>query len=451
MKKQHTTILWALISIITVTPGYTQSISRALGELARLNTEKLHKGEFETTKKFEMRQEEIQKNIDSILIGNYSESVNIKFGRYDADSEILPIQLRLQGFDEVLQLIVPPAEAKAIKEYSPALMGHGEFWIEDNSKVFLNGQLSIIINGKRHLTRPGSVQARIFKTNPPLPKEVYNSRPYFNFLLLDNGDHVARYQINNRLIDLVDLSSGRIIQTFNQKCNKQTFSSSGLRLACFKGRYSNAGKVHIYDRDNSEAVWIFPWRNQGSYALAFSPDEKIIATSLGLWNIAEKTKIKGLSAGKYLDNIVFSPDGQLIAANYKSHLWMIDVKSGNLIFELDHAYVSAFSRSGDVFLEGRELRNSRTGDQIVTFEDGMPTFLSPDESLAASGYRTGGYKLGTKIWNAKTGKLLRTIQGYRAYGFLPSGLLLVADEYEIGTADYLRLSKFQIVNMAQNQ
>jgi WD40 repeat protein len=145
------------------------------------------------------------------------------------------------------------------------------------------------------------------------------------------------------------------------------------------------------------------------YALAFSPDGSIIATtdgySLYMWDIENEE----LLFTTYLvdmhtigsDSLVFSPNGELVAVS-TGDVFIIDIESGQM----------TFSNVSDTFSRSDELVTavdfSPDGSRLVTAHDG---FIS--------------------IWDVTNGEKVKTIQGHEdkkinAIAFTPDGNRIVS-------------------------
>ncbi|MBW4464529.1 MAG: WD40 repeat domain-containing protein [Pegethrix bostrychoides GSE-TBD4-15B] len=218
-------------------------------------------------------------------------------------------------------------------------------------------------------------------------------------------------------------------------------------------------------------------------AVAFSPDGKLLATGdvnheIQLWQVSDGKPLLTYALHEgWIWSVAFSPDGRLLAgsANRAVHLW--DVQSGALVQSFggysDRVFSVAFSPDGHLLATGSEDRlvriwDLRTGKRLhqlsghtdevrsVAFAGNHPLLklasasydgtvrlwdaasgtclqvlsgdsgwlwsvaFSPDGQTLASGGASGQLKL----WQVKTGRVLRTLnaqQQIRTVAFSPDG------------------------------
>ncbi|MEO0728019.1 MAG: NB-ARC domain-containing protein [Bacteroidota bacterium] len=133
---------------------------------------------------------------------------------------------------------------------------------------------------------------------------------------------------------------------------------------------------------------IFAQVSESIYAIAFSPDNKFIATgdSLGaihLWDIKNgNQKFSWQGHNAWIWSVSFSPDGQTIASSCIDktvRLW--NIETGNCL---------------------HDLKGHVSGVREITF--------SSDGEYCAS----GGFDNVVKIWDVQTGKALNTLRGHTA-------------------------------------
>src|SRR6202158_1826456 len=199
---------------------------------------------------------------------------------------------------------------------------------------------------------------------------------------------------------------------------------------------------------------------RGVFAVAFSPDGKLIASggddyTIKLWDVstgAELGSLRGHSGR--VNSVVFSPDGQLLASGSDDttiKLW--DIKTGVALRSLEghpnHVLSVAFSPDGkrlatagdmDVDQETANLRNMvklwdvRTGAQLHTFDghaDNVNSIAySPNGRAIASGSADGTIKL----WDVNTAAQLRSFNGHtniiNSVAFSPDGKMLASGSYD---------------------
>ncbi|MAG92131.1 MAG: hypothetical protein CMJ48_00050 [Planctomycetaceae bacterium] len=173
-------------------------------------------------------------------------------------------------------------------------------------------------------------------------------------------------------------------------------------------------------------------------------------------DLATGSVLSRLKANRPQDGLVFSPDARLLATsvgetseNRTTAIW--DCASGNrlctLPFDADWS-ASGFSRDGKSFAAGHsinksiEVWNSLDGSTIRTLVPGFSKeytsirglAFSPDDRLLAAALEVGR-RGEIRVWEIEGGKLLTTIAdpsiwGFTAVAFSPDGTLLAAGDPE---------------------
>jgi WD40 repeat protein len=204
------------------------------------------------------------------------------------------------------------------------------------------------------------------------------------------------------------------------------FAAAGFSEAYEDYRsHGDKGVVRIYDLVTGEVVQLFePHLNQ-VFAVAFSPDGKTLASSgllreadpeaeeiwlggdIRLWDLTTGAKLHQLrrpNARGARHNIVFSPDGELLAApngaEGEALLW--DPRSGELARTLpgfkSDVFALAFSPTGRLLATGSkdakvrlfEATNGQLHQTLESDHSGLAALIfTPDGSTLVSAHRDG--------------------------------------------------------------
>jgi WD40 repeat protein/uncharacterized caspase-like protein len=205
-------------------------------------------------------------------------------------------------------------------------------------------------------------------------------------------------------------------------------------------------------------------------SVAFSPDGKVIASGSGdktikLWDVATGNQVRSLEGHTgYVTSVAFSPDGKVIASGSGDKtikLW--DAATGKQLRSLEghtgEVNSVAFSPDGKWIASGSQdktikLWDAATGKQLRSLEGytggvNSVTF-SPDGKVIASGSQvkapadgrdlvarnvlgeslSGGKDKTIKLWDAATGKELRSLEGHtgdvNSVAFSPDGKMIAS-------------------------
>ena len=220
------------------------------------------------------------------------------------------------------------------------------------------------------------------------------------------------------------------------------FSGDGRRLLSF----SSDGTAQLWDADSGAGLAIFRGPNLIRSA-QFSPDGSRIATAgdriARVWPAESRRLLVNLRppAGM-VRNLQFSPDGERILTSSLSTKFQDVARIWKLRGD-----------EGVVTLRDRDEKNTKPGLGTVGLPREMTSIgFSPAGDLVVTGYRGGGenwsvkarklvpssVKATAKVWNAKTGALIRELEGHT---LTIDGAAISADGARIVTASVDRSAR----------
>ncbi len=253
------------------------------------------------------------------------------------------------------------------------------------------------------------------------------------------------------------------------------FSPNGRFLVTGAGRPAQAGEIKIWETGGD--FWAKPALHTVSahkdciYALAFSPDSKLLASAsydhmIYLWDPATGTEVKPLK--EHTDavfDLAFSPDGKWLAsggADRTVKLW--DIASGKRIHTLgsssEGVNTVAFHPSGKLvaasgFDKTIRLWDISQGDpvevhSVPAHEDTVLRLVfSPDGDWLI----TSSWDKSVKVWDTKTMLQARVIPDQRdwvlALSFSPDGKKIVLGRYDGSVSLYETVSFTLISELLQ--
>jgi WD40 repeat protein len=253
---------------------------------------------------------------------------------------------------------------------------------------------------------------------------------------------------DEKLVRLWDADTGKAIRTLAGHTSEVVavaFSADGKALA--SAGADGAGQLWDAATGEERKRWSAP---RGLTALAFATDGKTLATggtdkAIRLWDAATGKEIRVLSGhGWSVAGLAFAPDGRTLASaggdDCTARLWDVATgkelrclvkrpptqRIGNRTPRPPSVQSVAFSPDGKtvaVALLGRTIRLVRaaTGEELLTLGGDLPLSVtalafSPDgKTLAAGGWGmnvAGGGDHQVRLWDARTGKLERRLDGH---------------------------------------
>jgi sugar lactone lactonase YvrE len=224
------------------------------------------------------------------------------------------------------------------------------------------------------------------------------------------------------------------------------FSPDGRQIATGSGD----DQVRLWDASTGALLRTLPGHGYSVNSVAFSPDGRWLASvgsdTLKLWDVRTGRLVRTPSVqGAWLEAVAFSPDGRLVAGGgHDSTIRIWHARSGRLLRTLkghrDWVKSLAFSPDGQRLVSGSgdgtvkcwHVRLGRLAWTSARTDWVNSVAFSPDGKLVASGHESETDKSpGTvRLWNAQTGKLLRTLTGHRyavnSVTFSPDGRQLAS-------------------------
>lgn len=295
------------------------------------------------------------------------------------------------------------------------------------------------------LPDPPTVQPRPFvgvkpdilwHQTPQMKLLTHSSDPVWAIATDPNGQTVASGK-NNGQVEIIDLQTGRILQTFSghsQAVAAMDISPDGRYLATGSGDKT----IKIWDLWNNRLVRTIQGHRDWVSDVAFSPDGNTLASAsqdqtLRLWDVDtgwELAQLRGRA--KEVQAIAFSRDHQLLVTGSSEgqvELW--NWRTRQLIRSIPaHSrgiWSVAISPDGNTLASGSwdhgvklwDLNQLRTEyfynhphqtivghrDKVISLE------FSPDSQTLASADMTGMVKL----WSTQTGELKGSLNGHQSW------------------------------------
>ncbi len=230
------------------------------------------------------------------------------------------------------------------------------------------------------------------------------------------------------------------LEGHTQDVTSVVFSRDGTILASG----SDDGTVKLWDMATRTHITTFEDNPYGVESVAFSPDEKTLATaslySIKLWDIATRTNTATLE-GKFFESVAFSPDGKTLAsASFDGiKLWDMATRTSTAILEeTPYGGVESvvFSRDGTLATTASEffdytikLWDVATGNTItLKGHTGNVTSVvfSRDGTLLASGSNDKTVKLWDVVRRINTATFEGHTDNVTSVGFSPDGATIVS-------------------------
>jgi RNA polymerase sigma factor (sigma-70 family) len=224
-------------------------------------------------------------------------------------------------------------------------------------------------------------------------------------------------------IRLWDAASGKEIRRIRVPsfASVIAFAPDGKLLASVSDTQEDR-QVRLWEVATGEAIGAFPGHDSSTYALAFCPDGKRLATcgdrTLRLWEVKtgkEEYRLNGKNGPR---GLAFAPDGKTLASSFDGTVRLLETATGQTVRSFEevgtHGRALAFSPDGKTLAgtpagNGLCLWEVATG-KTVSMSPGhtdsiLETTFSWDGKTLLSHGRDGTYRL----WDVRTGKELRVL------------------------------------------
>lgn len=234
-----------------------------------------------------------------------------------------------------------------------------------------------------------------------------------NLVISTDGTKLASTEEWTNTLRIWDPATGQNLGTYEVYVDigygkELAISPNGQLMAIGDARARNRAVYKSIDLDN----WLYQLpKEYWSSDPTFSPDEQKIAwfpgpTTVAVSKVESGELLYTVETGEHHSGLTFLPDSRVLAVGTREgrvQFW--DSTTGALVATLD----------------------SETGNQVASLA------YSPDGRILAAGIEDVQLRLGALtptiwLWDAKTGKLLKTIEGYQAniayLTFSPDGTLL---------------------------
>jgi len=261
-----------------------------------------------------------------------------------------------------------------------------------------------------------------------------------------DGRFFARVGKNERVVDVVEVTTGREVQKLEgHPCSVRSGCFSPRHLVLATGCTFNA--VILWDVATGRKIRTLRlWSN---YYLFFSPDgQLLVGGDVGSSNPAGEVKVWDVLTGQeilveeahFMEPCGFSMDNHFLAirSTVDKTVTLWDLEAGHEAYTLDSSQWVVFSPDGHVLLSSEsqdtiKVREVATGREIHTIERVATGRMSRAFSISQDGrlLTTRGRDGRLRFWDVMSGQVAQTFEGHSGgidcISFSPDGKVVASD------------------------
>lgn len=288
--------------------------------------------------------------------------------------------------------------------------------------------------------------------------EVWDTRTWDQVSTMEGPDGLCSISFSHDS-ELLAMAGRYEVRIFDPRSMRKVHSISDFSRECWALAFSPDGKLiaaghNVWKTESLELVYTFEGRIR-IQDLAFSPDGQFLAYAdrdIKLWNTSTWTEFVSipLTAWVWVRSLAFSPDGKFLALGLDdkgaSSVRIVTVPNMREVRDLRSQGLAAssvaFSPDGELLASGSwhysvvkiwDMNTYKLDDELKGHDNEVSSVtFSPDGKVLAS----GSYDGTVKLWEVETGKLLNTLDNgshwVMCLSFSPNGRFLAAGSIRVG-------------------
>lgn len=288
-------------------------------------------------------------------------------------------------------------------------------------------------------------------------REIRTFSGYDRVLISPDGRYVLTgYDGDRTLLKLLEVSTGKEIRTFSIpiSSNESVVISPNGKYAL---SYSEETSLQLWEISTSREIRRWPLSNFAArvHSVVFSSDGRYVLSgsedgAMRLWDVNTGNKIRTFSkyklaelehnVGQTISSVAFTPDGRYVLSALENAVTLWDISTGKKIRTFtgntEVGGLITITPDGKYAVSGglrttSQLWDLNMGKRISSFSKvkekeewnvallkvDLSIVISPDGQYALS----GGYENTLKLWDIKTGKVIRKFSGESPVAFSPDG------------------------------